>query len=245
MITIDDDEESITVTPRRSEARVLTPPRQPQPVLKLKVKLKLLETIPARYPTVVFIDGTWTEIWCGSCGTNINLQRNYLLGLTGLLHHQAQMHKDTDNSMAACMKTCGRRVLGKAEVDLMQDGLHDNLPMLEANLPPKAPVAPGPTCTGNVRFSGIKVTPIAVKPPTADHVTMPATGSFKTSLSGTKSRPTQYEIFQNLEAEARAAGTPPVKKQRTSLARANLIDDHDEADYDDGMDDHPSWKRCR
>lgn len=70
-------------------------------------------------PTVVDLDGAWTEIWCHVCGANSSDASNeYFRGVPGLTRHYVKKHKNlqeqyTWNDVVAI---CGRQALTEKQI---------------------------------------------------------------------------------------------------------------------------------
>ncbi|KAK5119666.1 hypothetical protein LTR85_007495 [Meristemomyces frigidus] len=116
IIVSDDEDATITLTPRSNQIRPISPPYHapaPQPVLQPLQH----HIIHAKYPTVVYLDGVWTEIWCGTCGANSDRQRRtFFSGASGLFRHWNKMHMDGKSTLNASLASCGRRILDDEEV---------------------------------------------------------------------------------------------------------------------------------
>lgn len=70
-------------------------------------------------PTVVDLDGAWTEIWCHICGANSSDARNeYFLGVPGLLRHYTKKHKGLQEhyTWKDVVAVCGRHALTEQQI---------------------------------------------------------------------------------------------------------------------------------
>ncbi|KAK0308787.1 hypothetical protein LTR01_004666 [Friedmanniomyces endolithicus] len=85
--------------------------------------------IHADFPTVIYVDRAWTEIWCGRCGSNYNVKQKLFRGIQGL-HSHWQAHavqpehasQMEDVSRAACLRESMRRIVSSRDVELMRAG---------------------------------------------------------------------------------------------------------------------------
>ncbi|KAK4548201.1 hypothetical protein LTR36_010070 [Oleoguttula mirabilis] len=260
VIIIDDEEANINVTPRSGRARQLSPPHprpQPGPAPQPRPapppppsEPKQHDIIHPKYPTVVLLDSAWTETWCGTCGANVGAARRvFLSGVSGISHHRMYMHKEESFKYQDVVATCGRRVLGDDEAAQMKAGQHPGLKVrvgrVETRQSPftkqagefssaAAARAADPASTGNARLSGFAITPTVAS--TTPSALVPPMGTFSSTAPtpAAEDRLTEYEIFHNLEAEAKAAGTPRArKKQRTSTGQPKYAD----GDFDYTIDD--------
>ncbi|KAK5721929.1 hypothetical protein LTR15_006523 [Elasticomyces elasticus] len=109
------DSDHITATPRsHSDATttIVTVPTEVDP-------------IHDNFPTVVFLDGAWSEIWCGSCGTNglKHPRGQFFAGTKGLYKHWIRAHKDeVPKTMECCIGAAGRRLVSATDVERMRAG---------------------------------------------------------------------------------------------------------------------------
>ena len=84
-----------------------------------------------RFPTVVFLDNAWTEVWCHICGANMNLDgrlAHFYKGFNGLgRHYKYCLKKNSGEGPSKfdyldVAKVCGRRILSAEDVGLIKDG---------------------------------------------------------------------------------------------------------------------------
>lgn len=171
------------------------------------------------YPTVVLLDGKWTEIWCGRCGANSSTRSpNGFRGFRGLYVHWSQAHKgEPDVSIRADLTRCGRRVLDDDEVEQVKNGTRAALDLRRGKTSignSSAIATPATTLLSNVstpltnskgeRLSRVVALPVGAAVARDARQSLPA--RFQAGLLGTEKRLTEYEMFQNLQAEAKAAG---------------------------------------
>jgi hypothetical protein len=77
--------------------------------------------VKSRYPTIVFLDKQWTEIWCGIRGTKTTKRGDFFLSLLGLQSHTVRAHEEL--TVLEVAGSCGKRVLGADDVERMRKGL--------------------------------------------------------------------------------------------------------------------------
>ncbi|TKA80143.1 hypothetical protein B0A55_03326 [Friedmanniomyces simplex] len=277
--SLEDDDDNIVLTPRRRRSTL--PAKEPEPTR--------LDNIHPSFPTVIYLDGAWTEVWCNLCGANCCLTKHKLFaGVRGLRDHWRQAHADQidDRSLEACLANARRRVVSFVDAEHMRAGeappdvavktrvannyLERMFPGAKAAerrhtvgaasgkakvvgstassaaaakstatpvKPPKRPASPSPHAvnTANKRHpadlasgtpNGTAKTTTAInttstaKPSAATPVkTSKRPASPSSDAGAPKKRLTEYEAYQNLEAEARAAGTPGMKRKRGSSGR--------------------------
>ncbi|EMC93201.1 hypothetical protein BAUCODRAFT_125082 [Baudoinia panamericana UAMH 10762] len=163
------------------------------------------------YPTIVNLDGIWTEIWCGRCSLNWNTRsQTYFHGVDGLHNHWMQAHKSElhDSSLKACLKEAGRRSVSDIDGTKMKLG----------EAPVDVLIKPRGLDTSSNRVHARKsIMQQAESPPQV--VTLHDTSSSKSAAK----KITEYEVFQNLAAEAEASATPKAKRQRTSAGRPSYF----------------------
>ncbi|CAK4031314.1 Hypothetical predicted protein [Lecanosticta acicola] len=98
---------------------------QQQPRM-VKSKRGGLRIFSKHNPTVVELDGVWTEVWCHACGANSSeATEEFFNGTLGLTRHYAKKHRDlardgfTWERIAA---VCGRRSLTREDVEGLVSG---------------------------------------------------------------------------------------------------------------------------
>ncbi|TKA61362.1 hypothetical protein B0A55_11018 [Friedmanniomyces simplex] len=236
--SLEDDDDNIVVTPRRRRSAL--PAKEPEPTR--------LDIIHPSFPTVIYLDGAWTELWCNLCGANCCLTKHKLFaGAKGLHDHWRQAHAGQidDRSLEACLANAGRRVVSSVDAEHMRAGeappdvavktrvannyLERMFPGARAaerrhtvgSASGKAKVAASGTPNAAAKTTTAISTTSTAKPSSATPVKKPKRTASSSPHETTvpKKRLTEYEAYQNLEAEARAAGTPGMKRKRGSSGR--------------------------
>ncbi|KAK4890889.1 hypothetical protein LTR27_010462 [Elasticomyces elasticus] len=211
-----------------------------------------IDPIHDKFPTIVFLDGAWSEIWCGRCGTNcLKYSRGqFIAGTKGLYKHWIGIHKDEVNkTMECCIGAAGRRLVSATDVERMRAGepptevaitlrLADDSVQrkaaAQAAKPSKIPTpngspepwrsTPDTATTGNRSLKRKELAEDA------------AGGGLHGN--GSTGKMTTYEQFQKVEAEAKVGGGPEAKRRRTSVEHPNFTSrspGEDEESHD------PSW----
>lgn len=211
------------------------------------------DVIHANYPTVVFLEGAWTEIWCSICGANTALSsRNFFIGISGLHRHLMRIHKTENNKLVNVSAMFGRRIVSDDEASQMKAGQHAMLSVRVGSLPvrPSAstprPAAPasagaangmGPANLATANFPTIATGQTATTAAPLTSSLLTGTNNNIEAAPPVKERLTEYEVWQNLQAEAKAAAKPKSKKKRASAGRSkNFFESGEDMDYDDGDD---------
>ncbi|KAK5133823.1 hypothetical protein LTR08_007253 [Meristemomyces frigidus] len=127
-------------------AYVSTRSTGPTPNVKRRRVSKDPDVLNAAYPTVVLIDGQWTEISCDECGANAGA-RGYFGGVSGLCTHKVRSHKSGKAViLATIIATCRRRLVSNEDVELIRKGGNPAVEILKILPPPSqhAPASAGP-----------------------------------------------------------------------------------------------------
>ncbi|KAK5714775.1 hypothetical protein LTR17_017022 [Elasticomyces elasticus] len=211
-----------------------------------------IDPIHDNFPTVVFLDGAWSEIWCGSCGTNcLKHPRGQLFaGTKGLYKHWIRLHKDeVDKTMECCIGAAGRRLVSATDVERMRAGeppieVAITLRMADDSVQRKAAAQAAESSkipTPNGSPEPWRATPATVTTGNRalkrkDLAEDAAGGGFHGD--GSNRKMTAYEQFKLVEAEAKVGGGPEAKRRRTSVEHPNFTNrspEEDEESHD------PSW----
>ncbi|KAK4959758.1 hypothetical protein LTR10_002645 [Elasticomyces elasticus] len=236
------DSDHITATPRsRSDA---TPATNTVPTE--------LDIIHDNFPTVVFLDGAWSEIWCGRCGTNCRAppHKLFITGADGLHKHWCRIHKDEliktlDHAIGAAR----RRLVSATDVERMRAGepplevaitmrLADDLVQRKAAaLAAKTSKIPTPNDSPELGRATPDTATNGSRSLKRKEVAEDTAGSGLHGV-GSSGKMTTYEQFQKVEAEAKVGGALEAKRRRTSVERPNFTNRSPEEDEE--LQD-PSW----
>ncbi|KAK0262076.1 hypothetical protein LTR48_002974 [Friedmanniomyces endolithicus] len=242
---LEQDDEYLSDAPRprpqTSQARKTGQAQEPEPAR--------LDSIHPDFPTVIYLKGVWTEMWCGRCGTNYNLKTHKSFsGVKGLHEHWKHVHASQleDRSQDACLADSGLRVVSSSDAKLMRAGkgprdvtignriADDYLDRMLAKVPNRRHTASPALGTPNIVASSISSANNTLRAHKIPRASLTSTSklsaptpvkrskrpaSTSPPASARTERLTEYEAYQNLEAHAKADGTPRKKKKRSNSGR--------------------------
>ncbi|KAK5686674.1 hypothetical protein LTS10_002797 [Elasticomyces elasticus] len=212
---IETDDEDIITTPR--SRRDVTP--------RTVIAPTELDMIHPNFPTVIFFNGAWSEIWCGRCGSNSTQQR-FVTGAKGVHKHCYMAHKnELDKTLKDCIGAAKRRLVSATDVDRMRAGeapleVAITLKLTDDTVQRKA--ATSAAKASKARMSDVLDSNSAVAPSTP-RVGTPSLVRKRPAENGEDSAKTvtEWEVYQEVIANATEVGVQAGKRQRTSSGRPN------------------------
>ncbi|KAK3634711.1 hypothetical protein LTR56_015138 [Elasticomyces elasticus] len=211
-----------------------------------------IDPIHDNFPTVVFLDGAWSEIWCGRCGTNClkHPRGQFFAGTKGLYKHWIRAHKDeVTKTIECCIGAAGCRLVSATDVERMRAGAPPTevaitLRLADDSVQRKAAAQAAksskiPTPNGSPEpWRATSDTATNGKPSLKRKELAEDAAGRGLHGDGSTGKMTTYEQFQKVEAEAKVGGGPEVKRRRTSVERPNFTNRSPEEDEE--LQD-PSW----
>ncbi|KAK5737257.1 hypothetical protein LTR17_006869 [Elasticomyces elasticus] len=213
--SIETDNEDIITSPR--SRRDVTP--------RTVIAPNELDMIHPNFPTVIFFDGAWSEIWCGRCGSNSTQQR-FVTGAKGLHKHCYMAHKnELDKALKDCIGAAKRRLVSATDVDRMRAGnapLEVAITLKLADDTVQRKAATSAAKASKARMSDVLDSNSAVAPSTP-RVSTPSLVRKRPAENGEESAKTmtEWEVYQDVIANATEVGVQAGKRQRTSSGRPN------------------------